>query len=1291
MTIARRIIILAVIPLCGFVIYTLITWRHLDAIAKQEAEFELHTAPSLVTISRIVHNLGTINLGLQRSLVMSVNDERATAQKNFTAATQEALHLLADYEKGKLDPQRRLANEKFRAYLEELIRQSTEIFALEAAGKEAEALLVYKKYFATLNSKIDASVDDWLQFNAARTTERARLTANEMSKAHTQLALASLAQMLLCGFIAYQTYRNVVGPIQSLQQSVESITAGNYTHPVSRLSASDETGKLAREVEVLRRVAEARERDRNLKVRINQITSQLYADRTGANVEQRLLSALAPDLRARPLKIYRQEAGADLQSAGDYPLEQETLESVWPQIKEFAQQCAREQKQLNVMPANLFPAQVRGADLGRPVGFYPLLANDKTLGVLAVTSGDTLEANEIELLKELLPIMGIMLAQYELMRRNEEQAAALNQQRQQLKLFLDTAPVGVVMNVGGVVKFANPRAAELVNVQVGSCARAGDVNTEAREHVSALLEAEGVARDIETKLRGPDGEIRDVLGTHLKMNYEGESGELSWLTDISKLKVIEAEIIRAKDLALESTRAKSDFLANMSHEIRTPMNAIIGMSYLALRTELNPRQRGYLEKVHKSAENLLGIVNDVLDFSKIEAGMLAIEKVDFQLEDSTDALINLVGQRCEEKGLELLFDFQPDLPTALVGDPLRLGQVLTNLVSNALKFTEHGQIIVGAEVVEETPTDSKFHFWIRDSGIGIAADQVERLFQAFTQSDASTTRKYGGTGLGLAISKQLVELMEGKLWCESVVGQGSTFHFQVPLGLQPVVKPVRMLSAHEMSGLRLLVVDDNPAAQKILANLGRHLGLNVAIAENGAIALEVIAAAEKTTQPFDLTLMDWKMPVMDGLTCLQQLAATTAARRPANIMVTAHGRHDVVEAAGRMGMELPTVLVKPVTASTLLEAIGFAVGKLAHPQARAHRKADRLGEYFAQLQGVHLLLVEDNKMNQELAQELLTQAGILVTIADHGQAALDLLAQGLTFDGILMDCQMPVMDGYVATKKIRANPAFAALPIIAMTANAMSEDREKVLAVGMNDHIAKPLNLDQMYSTIAQWVRPAHPAVAAVIPSLPAAPALALDLPGIATATGLGISMGNEKLYRKLLGMFKESYDGVVAQFWLAHQEADPQATARYAHTLKGTAGNIGAHGVQIAAAELELACERSAPLAELEHALAKVSLALGPVLAGIARLKPSLVISPSGQSVALDSAGIALLDQLEAMLARSDARAADLGAQLAVALQGSGQGSHLKKALGHLEQYDFDAALEEVRSIRLNLGGLTS
>ena len=1292
MTISRRIVLLLIMPVLGLIFFAVLTWQHLDKITKEDAEFQNHVVPSLSTISHIVQNINIINLSRQAALMSINKEELAIALTESTEASQESLRMLSQYEKGQLDPKRRMANEKFRSYIEELIRQTSEIFALSTAGKRAEASALHKRTFDIVNGKISQSIDGWLEFNEVSTQARTQLMNSKTDQARLELTLTSFGLILISGFIAHRLHQNVIAPIRSVQQSVEAIAAGNYAQPVSRLSFADETGQLARQVDVLRRVAEAQERDRAVKARINQITTELYSNRDVADFEQRLLTQLATDLGTRQLKIYRLEIGRDeLQSVGDYPLDQEAIENVWPQIKEFAQRCVREQKLLSILPANLTPAQTRGANLYSPVAFHPILSNERTLGVLVVTSGDTLDMRAAELLKELLPTVGSILAQSELTRRNLEKDLALNQQRQQLKLFLDTAPVGVVMNVGGVVKFANPRAAELVNVQAGGCAQAGDVNTEAREHVLALLEAEGVARDIETKLRGPDGEIRDVLGTHLKMNYEGESGELSWLTDISKLKVIEAEIIRAKDLALESTRAKSDFLANMSHEIRTPMNASIGMSYLALRTELNPRQRGYLEKVHKSAENLLGIVNDVLDFSKIEAGKLAMEKVDFQLEDSTDALINLVGQRCEDKGLELLFDFQPDLPTALVGDPLRLGQVLTNLVSNALKFTEQGQIIVGAEVVEETPTDLKFHFWVRDSGIGIAADQVEYLFEAFTQSDASTTRKYGGTGLGLAITKQLVELMEGKLWCESVLGQGSTFHFQVRLGLQPVVKPVRMLSAHEMSGLRLLVVDDNPAAQKILANLGRHLGLTVEIAGNGAIALEVIAAAEKTTQPFDLTLMDWKMPVMDGLTCLQQLAATTAKRRPANIMVTAHGRHDVVEAAGRMGMELPTVLVKPVTASTLLEAIGFAVGKLAQPQARAHRKADRLSEYFEQLQGVRLLLVEDNKMNQELAQELLTQAGILVTIADHGQAALDLLAQGLIFDGILMDCQMPVMDGYVATKKIRVNPAFAALPIIAMTANAMSEDREKVLAVGMNDHIAKPLNLDQMYSTIARWVRPAQPAVAAVVPSLPVAPALALDLPGIATATGLGISMGNEKLYRKLLGMFKESYDGAVAQFWSAHQEADPQAAARYAHTLKGTAGNIGALAVQTAAAELELACERSAPLAELEHALAKVSLALGPVLAGIAQLKPSSVISPSGQSAALDSAGIALLDQLEAMLARSDARAADIGAQLAVTLQGSGQGSHLKKALGHLEQYDFDAALEEVRSIRLHLGGLTS
>ncbi|MEI7799025.1 MAG: response regulator [Opitutaceae bacterium] len=1292
MTISRRIVLLLIFPVLGFIFFAVLTWQHLDKITAEDAEFQNHVVPSLSTISHIVQNINIINVSRQAALMSIDQEELAKASTESTEASKESLRMLSQYEKGQMDPKRRIANEKFRSYFEELIRQSSEIFALSAAGKRAEAEALHKRSFDIVNGKISQSIDGWLEFNKVSTAARTQLMNSETDRAHLELALTSFGLIFVCGFIAYRLHQNVISPIRSVQQSVEAIAAGNYSQPVNRLSALDETGQLARQVDVLRRVAEAQERDRAVKARINQIMTELYANRDLVDFEQRLLTQLATDLGARQLKIYRLEIGQDeLQSVGDYPLYQEAIENVWPQIKEFAQQCVREQKLLNILPAHLTPAQTRGADLYSPVAFHPILSNERTLGVLVVTSGDTLDMRAAELLKELLPTVGSMLAQSELTRRNLEKDLALNQQRQQLKLFLDTAPVGVVMNVAGVVKFANPRAQELVDLKVGGCARAGDVNTEAREHVMALLEADGLARDIETKMRGPDGEIRSILGTHLKMDYEGERGELSWLTDISKLKAIEAEINRAKDLALESTRAKSDFLANMSHEIRTPMNAIIGMSYLALRTELSPRQRGYLEKVHKSAENLLGIVNDVLDFSKIEAGKLTMEKVNFQLEDSTDALINLVGQRCEEKGLELLFDFHPDLPTALVGDPLRLGQVLTNLVSNALKFTEQGQIIVGAEVVEETPTDLEFHFWVRDSGIGIAADQVERLFQAFTQSDTSTTRKYGGTGLGLAISKQLVELMQGKIWLESVVGQGSTFHFHIRLGFQTLDKPTRMLSADEMSGLRLLVVDDNPAAQKILANLARHLGLAAEIAENGAVALQMIAAAEKTTRPFDLTLMDWKMPVMDGLTCLQQLAAVTTVRRPANIMVTAHGRHDVMEAAGRMGVRLPSVLIKPVTASTLLEAIGAAVGKTAHVDTRVARKADRLNEYFQQLQGVNLLLVEDNKMNQELAQELLTQAGIVVTIADHGQAALDLLAQGLIFDGILMDCQMPVMDGYVATKKIRANPAFAALPIIAMTANAMSEDREKVLAVGMNDHIAKPLNLDQMYSTIAQWVRPANPPVAAVVPLLVAAPELALNLPGIATATGLGISMGNGKLYRKLLLMFGESYSEVVTQFWLASADADSQAAARYAHTLKGTAGNIGAHGVQAAAAELEAACERAASKAELEQALAKILVELTPVLAGIARLKPSPVISNLGKPHALDATDITLLAQLEAMLARSDARATDLGAALVASLQAHGHAAHLKKAMVHLEQYDFDAALEDVRALRRDLGGLSS
>jgi two-component system sensor histidine kinase/response regulator len=566
-------------------------------------------------------------------------------------------------------------------------------------------------------------------------------------------------------------------------------------------------------------------------------------------------------------------------------------------------------------------------------------------------------------------------------------------------------------------------------------------------------------------------------------------------------------------------------------------------------------------------------------------------------------------------------------------------------------------------------------------------EQCGKLFQAFSQADASTTRKFGGTGLGLTISKRLVEMMEGRIWVESEAGKGSSFHFHARFGVQKAPVPRRVFRADELTGVRVLVVDDNAAAREILSAMAKSFGLGVDVAEDGQQALDMIAAAERNTLPYDLALMDWKMPKMDGIECVRHLQEDHLSHVPAVIMVTAYGREEALASAEERGVLLKTVLAKPVTASTLLEAIGETLGKGTVTETRAHEKVDDTQDAMRQLAGTRVLLVEDNEMNQELAQELLQNAGMAVVLANNGQEALAILSKDATFDGILMDCQMPVMDGYTATREIRKIPAFKDTPIVAMTANAMAGDREKVIEAGMNDHIAKPLDVNQMFATLARWIAPkggARGTVATGISAAAAAPGgdALPELPGIDKAAGLATAMGNVKLYTRVLIMFRDRLANFADQFAAARNDADATAAMRCAHTLKGTAGSIGARSVQAAAGELERACHENAPDAAIKALLDKLLAELSPVIAGLASLG-SGETAPAGPAVPLDMEKVQpLLDRLAVQLADADAEALDTAEQLQTLTQGTHLATGLRKLAAAISEYDFDAALDQLKAI---------
>ena len=792
------------------------------------------------------------------------------------------------------------------------------------------------------------------------------------------------------------------------------------------------------------------------------------------------------------------------------------------------------------------------------------------------------------------------------------------------------------------------------------------------QHEYRLSLQDGSTRSIQVVgrvLREAQGRARRVIGVNI---------------DITAL-------AQARDAAGTANQAKSDFLANMSHEIRTPMNAIIGMSHLALRTEMTAQQRDYLGKIQQSGQHLMGILNDILDFSKVEAGKLEVESIPFELDRVIETVANVVADRANAKQLELICEVAPEVPQQLVGDPLRLGQILINYASNAIKFTETGEINIAVRALETGPGPQVLlRLEVRDTGIGLTPEQQQRLFRSFEQADSSITRQYGGTGLGLAISKRLAALMGGEVGVDSVPGRGSTFWCTARLGLgERRARPV--LPQIDLRGRRVLVVDDNAHAAQVLRELLQAQAFQVGEVHTGMAAVQAVREAAAQDAPYDIVMLDWQMPGLDGLQTAARIRALALAQPPQLVIVTAYGREEVIRSTQEAGID--HLMLKPVSASVLFDTMMRVLG--SEPSAAA---GDTAGERrtpalhaLAPLRGARILVVEDNELNQQVAYELLSEAGFEVVLAADGRQAIARIEASAVpgapaYDIVLMDMQMPVLDGISATRMLRQDARHDALPILAMTANAMQADRQRCLDAGMQDFVAKPIEPDALWLALAAWIRPRPGLGGPAAPPAAAAPetdgpVLAEAVPGLDTALGLRRVLGKKPVYLALLRKFVAGQQGSVAAMRAALDQGDPALAERLAHTLKGVAGNIGAGPLQSGADALEQALRARAAPAQTAALLDALAAPLDALLTGLARALPAeptaAAAAPAGDAPDVR----ALLQQLATGLADSDAEVQELIAREAGSLSralGEAAFGELRQAV---DDYDFDAALAIVQA----------